>query len=138
MAYSGFLLKIGDYTFPHKYIRAETYSAYVNMQDIDDYTDANGFLHREAVDLKAQKIEFETPALLTNVQLTEIMANIRSNFTIPKARQCIITAYIPEYDDYVTQTGYMADFTPQIFGVFNGVIKYNPIRLAFIGGVYDG
>ena len=42
-----------------------------------------------------------------------------------------------EYDDYVTQMGYMADFAPQIYGTYGGVIHYNPIRLAFIGGVAD-
>lgn len=138
MAYSGFLLKIGNYTFPQKYIKAESYSAYVNMQDLDPWTDANGFLHREAVELKALKVEFETPAMLTNVELTEIMNNIKANYTIEKARQCQITAYIPECDSYVTQTGYMSDFTPTIYGTWDGVIHYNSIRLAFIGGVYNG
>ena len=138
MAYSGFLIKIGNYTFPQKYIKAESYSAYVNMQDLDPWTDANGFLHREAVELKALKVEFETPAMLTNVELTEIMNNIKANYTIEKARQCQITAYIPEYDSYVTQTGYMADFTPTIYGTLDGIIHYNSIRLAFIGGVYNG
>ena len=138
MAYSGFLLKIGNYTFPQKYIKAESYSAYVNMQDLDPWTDANGFLHREAVELKALKVEFETPAMLTNIELTEIMNNIKANYTIEKARQCQITAYIPEYDSYVTQTGYMADFTPTIYSTCDGVIHYNSIRLAFIGGAYNG
>lgn len=139
MAYSGFLIKIGDYTIPvNKFIKAESYSPYVNMQDIDDWTDANGFLHREAVELKALKVEFETPAMLTNTELTELMNNIKANFTNAKGRECMITAYIPEYDDYVTQLGYMADFQPQIYGTYGGVIHYNPIRLAFIGGVYNG
>lgn len=139
VAYSGFLLKIGDYTIPgNKFIKAESYSPYVNMQDIDDWTDANGFLHREAVELKALKVEFETPAMLTNTELTELMNNIKANFTNAKGRECMITAYIPEYDDYVTQLGYMADFQPQIYGTYGGVIHYNPIRLAFIGGVYNG
>lgn len=138
MSYSGFLLKIGNYEFPQKYIKAESYSAYVNMQDVDDYTDANGYLHREAVDLKALKVEFETPAMLTNKEFSKIMNKIKANYTIAKARQCVVTAYIPEYDDYVTQTGYMADFTPQIYGTYGGVIHYQPIRFAFIGGVYNG
>lgn len=139
MAYSGWLLKIGNYTIPaNKFIKAESYQVYVNMQDIDDYTDANGYLHREAVDLKALKAEFETPAMLTNTEFSELMRNIRANFTIPSARQCLITAYIPEYDDYVTQTGYMADFQPQIYSTAGGIIRYNATRLAFIGGVYDG
>lgn len=135
MAYSGYLLKIGDYQVPHKYIRADTYSPYDNMQDIDDYTDANGYLHREAVDLKAIKVEFETPAMLTNTELSEFIGNIRANFIDSKSRSVMITAYIPFLDDYVTQKGYMVDITPKMYGIFNNVIKYDPIRFAFVGGV---
>lgn len=139
MAYSGWLVKVGDYTIPaNKYIKAESYSAYVNMQDLDPWTDANGYVHRTAVELKAMKIEFETPAMLTNKDFSELMANIRSNYTVPRARQFLLTAYIPECDEYMTQTGYLPDFTPQIYSNANGTIKYNPVRLAFIGGVYDG
>lgn len=139
MAYSGWLVKIGDYTIPaNKYIKSESYSAYVNMQDLDPWTDANGYVHRTAVELKAMKIEFETPAMLTNKDFSELMANIRQNYTVPRARQFLLTAYIPEYDEYMTQTAYMADFTPQIYSNANGIIRYNPVRLAFIGGVYDG
>lgn len=137
MAYSGWLLKIGDYEVPMKYMRAESYSPYVNMQDIDPWTDANGYLHRNAVELKALKVEFETPPMLTNAQFSEFIGKIRRQFSDAKARKCIITAYIPEYDDYVTQTGYMADFQPTIYGTYGGVIHYNSIRLAFIGGVAD-
>lgn len=139
MAYNGYLIKVGDYIIPsNKFIRADSYSSYVNMQDIDPYTDANGYLHRNAVELKALKIEFETPAMLTNAMLSELLSNIRANYISEKERKVLITAYIPEYDDYITQTGYLADFTPQIYGNYGGVLRYNPIRLAFVGGVYDG
>lgn len=138
VAYQGYLLKIGNYEIPaDKYIKADSYSAYVNMQDVDDYTDANGFLHRNAAELKPVKVEFETPAMLTNTDLTEFLDNIQENYLVAKARKCEITAYVPEYDDYVTQIGYLADIKPTIYGVFDNVIKYNPIRFAFIGGVYD-
>lgn len=139
MAYSGWLVKVGDYIIDSKkYIAADTYSAYVNMQDLDPWTDANGYVHRTAVELKAMKIEFETPAMLTNKDLAEFMKNIRANYTIPRARQFLLTAYIPEYDDYMTQTAYLADFTPQIYGNYGGIIRYNSIRFALIGGVYNG
>lgn len=139
MAYSGWLVKIGEYIIPaNKFIKAESYSAYVNMQDLDPWTDANGYVHRTAVELKAAKVEFETPAMLTNKDFSELMENIRRNYTVPRARQFLLTAYIPEYDEYMTQTAYMADFTPQIYSNANGIIRYNPVRLAFIGGVYDG
>ena len=135
MAYQGFLLKLGNYTFPQNCIKPESYSAYVNMQDVDAWTDAEGYLHRDAVNLKALKVELETKAMLTNKEFATIMSNIQKNYTVAKARQLQITAYIPETDSYVTQTGYMADFQPQMYGTYGGVIHYNPIRLAFIGGV---
>ena len=137
MAYSGWLVKWGEYIIPAKrFIKAESYSAYVNMQDLDPWTDANGYVHRTAVELKASKVEFETPAMLTNAEFNVLMRNIQENYTVPRARQGLLTAYIPEYDEYVTQTAYLADFTPQIYGNYGGIIRYNPIRLAFIGGVY--
>ena len=135
MAYDNYLLKIGDYVVPMKYIKAETYSPYVNMQDVAPWTDADGFVHRNAIQLKALKIEFETPAMMTNKTLNEFLKNISDNYISAKERTFNVTAYIPEYDGYITQKAYLADFTPVIHGIFDGVIKYQPIRIAIIGGV---
>ena len=135
MAYSGFLLKIGDWVFPESLMAANSYSPYVNMQDVDPWTDENGELHRNPINLKALKVEFETKNMLTSTQFAEIMRNIRANYVSEKGRSCFITAYIPEYDDYVTQYGYLADFQPQIYTTGGGIVKYNSIRFAFIGGV---
>ena len=138
MSYSGFLLKIGDYTIPHKYIKADSYQAYVNMQDLEPWTDSNGYVHREkTVDLKALKVEFETKPLLTNKEFDEgLIANIRKQFVKEVGKECYITAYIPEISSYVTQYGYMADFTPQIYRVSGNTIWYDSTRIAFVGGVY--
>ena len=138
LAYQGYLIKVGDYEIPaNKFIKADSYSPYVNMQDFEPWTDANGYLHRNAVELKAMKVEFETPAMLTNITFEELMSNIRRNYTNETARECVVTAYIPEYGDYVTQRCYLSDFSPQIYSSYGGVIRYNPIRLAFIGGLAD-
>ena len=138
MSYSGFLIKIGDYTIPHKYIKADSYQAYVNMQDLEPWTDSNGYVHREkTVGLKALKVEFETKPLLTNKEFDEgLLANIRKQFVKEVGKECYITAYIPELSSYVTQYGYMADFTPQIYRVRGNTIWYDSTRLAFVGGVY--
>ena len=135
MAYSGYLIKIGEYTIPLSMIKADSYYPYVNMQDYEPWTDATGFLHRDVVDLKALKVEFETVAMLDNTQFATLMSNIKSQFTKAVARECMITAYIPEYDDYVTQRGYMVDIKPQIYFADANKIQYDPIRFAFIGGV---
>jgi hypothetical protein len=47
------------------------------MQDLDAWTDENGYVHREPVDLKAFKVEFETKNMLTDKVFSEIMKNIR-------------------------------------------------------------
>ena len=137
MAYAGYLIKIGNYTIPLSMIKADSYYAYVNMQDYEPWTDAKGYLHRDAVALKALKVEFDTKAMLNNTEFATLIANIRAEFISGKeyAREGDITAYIPEYDTYVTQRGYMADFKPQMYLASATEIKYDPCRLAFIGGV---
>lgn len=143
MAYNGYLLKLSNgsgksYTFPHEFIKAESYSAYDNMQDVDPYTDANGYLHRNPVELKAFKCEFETVPMLTNKQLKSIMNGIESVLVEPNGRQLYINAYLPTKDAYIEQYGYLADCTPQIYAVWDDVIRYNSIRFAFTGGVFRG
>lgn len=136
MAYQGWLVKFGDYTIPtNKFIRADSYKVYVNMQDVDPYTDADGYLHRNPVQLKALKIEFETPEMLTNDDFEEFMSNIRRNYVSEVGREGFVTAYVPEYNDYVTQKCYIPDPQPQIYGNYGGVIHYRPIRIALIGGL---
>ena len=64
-AYQGWLLKIGDYVIDQsRFIAAESYQPAVNMQDVDPWTDANGYVHRNAVELKAISVDFSTPAML--------------------------------------------------------------------------
>lgn len=139
MAYNGYLIKIGDYIIPSdKYIGAGTYSPYANMQVLDPYTDGNGYEHIEAVELKALKVEFQTPAGLTNTEYADLMSHIRANYIEANSRKCIVTAYIPEYDDYFTQVAYLADPKPVVNREEpeENVLYYNAIRMSFIGGVY--
>lgn len=135
MAYAGYLIKIGNYTIPLGMIKADSYYAYDNMQDYEPWTDAKGYLHRDAVKLKALKVEFETKAMLDNVQFADLISHIEAQFLKPDAHECQITAYIPRRDAYVTQRGYMADFKPQIYYADAEKIQYDACRLAFIGGV---
>lgn len=136
MAYNGYLLKIGDYIVPEdKFIKADSYLPYVVMQDIDDWTDANGKLHRNVVELKALAIDFETPAMLTNVTFEEFMSNIRENYIDSDKREVNIEAYIPEYNRYVKQRCYLADIKAPIYGTYDGKITYDSIPFSFVGGL---
>lgn len=133
MAYNGYLIKVGNYKIPLAYIAAESYSAYRNIQDLDSYRDGNGKLHRTALSHVPNKVEFDTRNMLTNLQFTDLMKNIQNNYKNSRERKATVTMYIPETDSYITQDMYMADIQPQIYGVFDNVIKYMPVRIAFIG-----
>lgn len=130
--YSGFLLKIGNEIFNMKYIKEKTYKGYVSVQDLDSYRDANGLLHREALSHVPIKCEFETIPL-NNEQYEKIMDMIRRNYINELERKVTITAFILEYNGYVTQDAYMAEPQPQIQTIKDNKIQYAPLRIAFIG-----
>ena len=133
MAYQGYLIKVGSYTIPLSLIKADSYSVFMSITDLDSYVDANGVLHRNALDHVANKVEFETVPMLDHAQFANFMSNIRSQFTIPKERKANVECYIPETDSYVTQEMYMPDIKPQMYLASSTEIQYDAVRLAFIG-----
>lgn len=138
MAYSGFLLKIGSYEVPGKYLGAQSYAAYVNTQTIDPYTDSNGKLHMSFLPLAPLKVEFTTPNMITNKELSEFMKKVKEQAIDGEVkRKFYVTAYIPERDDYVTELAYMADFKPSIYMIDGNTIKYNAISFSIIGGLAE-
>ena len=133
MAYQGYLIKIGDYKIPLNYIRAETYSALKSSQDLDSYRDADGKLHRTALEHFLYKVEFETKAMLTNTEMTELLSNIQEQYINKTEKKVHMTLYVPETDSYEEQDAYMPDITFSPYIVTSEYIKYNPTRIAFIG-----
>lgn len=133
MAYDGYLIKVGNYTIPtKKFIRAESYKVTRSVSDLDSYRDANGLLHRNALQHILGKVEFETPPMLTNEDMAELFGNIRANFTKPIERKATVTVYFPETDDYFTSEMYMADTQFTMYGNYGNKIQYSSVRLAFI------
>ena len=132
MAYSGFLIKVGDYKIPHSWIKAETYSVLRSGQDLDSYRDSDGKLHRTALEHFLGKVEFETPPLKTNTEVSSFMKKIRDQYINKTEKKANVTFYVPELDDYKTQEMYVPDITFQIYFADKEVIKYNSFRLAFI------
>ena len=137
MAYEGFLIKVGpsgnQYEIPLSIIRAETYTVFKSVTDLDSYVDADGILHRNALSHIANKVEFETVPLLTNTQFSDLMANLYNRMINALERKISVTLYIPETDNYVTQDMYMPDIKPALYYADETMIQYNQIRLAFIG-----
>ena len=133
MAYEGYLVQIGNYKIPMKFIQAENYTVTLNSQDLDYYQDANGNLQRTALNNFVPKVEFQTRPMLTRDQMNELFSNIRANYTNAVERRSTAKIYIPELDSYVTQSVYLSDPEFSIWGIINGKIYYNSLRIAFIG-----
>jgi hypothetical protein len=133
MAYSGFLIKIGNYEFPRKYIQAQSYVVGRYGQDLDSTRDADGNLQRNALDNFLPKVEFTTVPMLTNTEFASIMAKISENYVNATEKKALATIYIPETDSYMTQYVYVPDIEPTMYYADEKIINYNPIRFAFIG-----
>lgn len=137
MAYSNTdkLVTVGNYVIPLKYIAAESYDVLYSTSDLDSYRDANGVLHRNPLAHKVGKVEFNTPRLLTNTELQDLLTNIRNNYKGGAgdiSKTATVKFWNPEYDNYITQDMYVPDINFEIFGIFDGVVKFNAVRIAFI------
>lgn len=133
MAYGGYLIQVGNYKIPHSWIRAETYVVTKNGQDLDSYRDADGKLHRNALEHWVAKAEFETPPMKTNKEVASFMNNISSNYTDEVEKKANVTMYIPEIDSYVTQEMYVSDIPFTLYSADANEVKFNQFRVAFIG-----
>lgn len=133
MAYSGFLIKVGDYTVPFRYIEASKYKTGVKGQDLDSYRDANGILHREALSNVSIKTEWETPNDMEESDVRDLMDNIRAQYTNQTEKKALVTAFMPETGNYVTMECYAPDIEYTIDNADKDTIKYASFRLAFIG-----
>lgn len=129
MAFQGYLVKVGSYTIPLKYIKLESYSSKPDQrQDLDSYRDADGYLHRTVLPHTATKIEFETPYLFMT-QFQALIQGIKENLTNTLARDCTLTYYDEETNAYKTGQFYMPGTME--YKMYNKNI-YAPSRFAFI------
>ena len=130
--YSGFLLKLGNFEFPLKYIEAKTYQVKLNGQDLDSYRDGDGVLQRNALEHKVATVTFNTKPNLTDKQIGELMENIRKNYLNQIEENVMATIFIPKLNDYITQEMYLAD---PLFTIkeISDIIKYERITFDFVG-----
>lgn len=123
MAYNGYLLKIGGssgVSFPFKFMKAESYDATLNAQDLDSDRNANGYLERFVLDHVAGQITFKTPPMW-NDDFDEMISLFRSHYiskfienNINPERKLIIEAFYPEINGYYQGEFYLVTPKPQI------------------------
>lgn len=138
MAFSGYLIKVGNWTFPLKYIRYDTYKITPNQRlDLDSTVTTTGHLWRQVLSHTRTKVEFDMP-MMNNTDMQTVMSNLRSAWSsngTTLQRECQVTYYDIETDDYKTMNCYMPDIEWKIRNVKESSpyeINYNETRIAFI------
>ena len=108
MAYNGYLIKIGgDYNVPLNLMNLASYKCTLSTLDKDSYRDGYGVLHRNAI-LQVPHCSFSTRQI-SNTELGELWANIRSRYTSDIEKKITASVYIPEMDSYYTGSFYIPD-----------------------------
>lgn len=132
MAYSGFLIRAGDYEIPLEYISCQTYKVTRSIQDLNSYRDSNGELHREALRHTLEKVEFETVPKLYGNEMGKLIKGISDNYIIAGERKVLATVFIPEINDYVTREMYVPDIQFAIDDATQTDIRYGSSKITFI------
>ena len=132
MAYSNFLIEVGTYVIPDKYIKYDSWQSTYETVDYDSYRDANGYLHRNALPDRKIKVEFETPYLYKK-DWDALMTAISGQYISSVEQSANITAYIDEIGDYVTQKCYLVNVNPKVAQNSPLGIIYQPTRICWIG-----
>ena len=134
MAYQGYLLKVGGVTVPLTTIKYETYKITPDQRlDFNSTRSTDGWLHRNALQHTATKLEYETPPMNSNQQ-ANLMNIFRNAWTSYAERKCTVEYFDPEINGYKSGTFYMPDIQWIIRNVDNerGLVNYNQCRIAFI------
>lgn len=125
MAFNGYLIKIGSYSFPLEYMEEKSYSAKVNTLDLDPYNDTDGVLHRNVIQ-RVPKVTFKTMPM-NNIKFDEIMGNIIANYKIEKERKATMDVYVPEWGRYERQDMYISDMDIAIDYINGNTVEYSAI-----------
>lgn len=131
MAFNDYLIQVGSYQIPNKFIKYDSWSSTYETQDYDSYRDENGLLHRNALADRKMKVEFNTPYIYKS-DFDTLMAGIRGQFITAKEQDANVTAYIDEIADYVTQRCYLVNVNPKVAQNSPNGIIYQPTRICFI------
>ena len=142
MSFSDYLVLIYDknsttdgYKIPWKFIKFDSYKVFQSTTDLDSYRDQAGRLQRTALQHKPIKVEFETPAMLTNDEFAAFMLQLQIRYENVTEKKVFASVYVPETDTYQQQYMYIPDIQPSIYRYNKamGKLQYNPIRIALIG-----
>ena len=137
MAYDGWLLKIGDWILPNKYIAPETYKVGVNKEKLYDKPDYNNIRHVVYTQNRTATVEFSTARnfRLSDEDVGQIQEALEAaRVTAGDLNKNVyrLKFYDPSTDEYVLDKYFTLDpLKYTVYSVGQHRVFYNPIQFSF-------
>ena len=107
MAYNGFLFQFGDYIFPNKYIKFDSYDiAPDQRQDKDSFTNGKGVTIRNALEHTKTNIAFTTLPM-PEAAMDSILSALERNYTNQNETDADCVYFNPRKRTYATGHFYL-------------------------------
>lgn len=133
MAYEGYLFRFGNYTFPDKYIDADSVDIEPNRRlDLNSYPGGDGVLQRSTLKHTRTTIEFSTGTLYES-EMDEITQGIESNYIDWLQRDAMCSYYDTEKRCYKTGHFYLdSNMSWSPGGTAGDEMIYKPCKFSFV------
>lgn len=119
-----------------QYIQKESYTCTPKqMQDLDSYVNANGYLKRKTMKHPRTKIDVDTPYMSYKDKkaLVHILRlGMKTKNCLVSQRKVRVRYYNDWTDDYEHGFFYVPDVDFKVAGTYKGVPQYMPTRFGFI------
>lgn len=107
MAYNGYLFQFGDFTFPNKYIKFDSYDiAPDQRQDLGSFTNGKGVTIRNALEHTKTNITFTTNQM-PEAAMDSILAALERNYINWKETDANCVYFNPRKIEYSTGHFYL-------------------------------
>lgn len=107
MAYNGYLFQFGDYIFPNKYIKFDTYDiAPDQRQDLDSFTNGKGVTIRNALEHTKSNVTFTTLEMSESA-MDSIMSALERNYINQNETDANCVYFNPRKRKYTTGHFYL-------------------------------
>lgn len=132
MAYNGYLFQFGEFIFPMKHIKWDSYeSAPGQRQSLDAFTDENGVTHDNALEHTKTEIKFTTNKM-SESEWETLMSNIVKNYINFEARDAYCVYFDFEQCQYREGHFYFDKSFRASVNEIDGKLRYNEATWTFI------
>ncbi len=107
MGYKQYLFQFGNFIFPNKYIKFDSYDiAPDQRQDLDSFTDGDGETHRNALSHTKTNVTFTTNPMPEKA-MDSILSNLEANYINPNETDANCTYFNPRKRGYASGHFYL-------------------------------